>query len=110
MRTDDVTDITRENATHKFGGDPMAMYLHWLSLNSLADADGGHVAAPTGWYAQFGKRLLREDDRGFVWVERYATKALADEMYATLEDEFAEWDEDETADDWIGDSDTEERD
>lgn len=91
--------IDQTSAAHKYGGDTMAEYLDMLAGTGMhADRDSGDMEAPTGWFAQFGKRLLRHDDRGFVWVERFDTKEQADLFYDALDAEYAEWADDDDGD------------
>ena len=82
----DGTD-TREVSPHKFGGDPMAESLHHVML----DGDPGDLYAgdtDIGWANQYGRRLLRGDTQGFVWVERYPDAFSAETV---LIDHFADW-------------------
>lgn len=44
-----------------------------------------------GFVRRFGKRLVHEDDYGFVTVERYATEAEAIERWETIDAEYGEW-------------------
>lgn len=99
MNVTDWGTINAESASHKYGRDPMAEYLDYLAGTGMfADRDSGNVECASGWFAQFGKRILRHDERGFVWVEKYATKEEADAIYEALDAEYAEWDRDEDED------------
>jgi hypothetical protein len=92
MLTRDGQTINRETAAHKYGGDPLAEYVHELSLDgSYADGESGDVEAPTGWFARFGKRLLHHDEQGFVEVVRYASADDATTAFEMLQDEYDVW-------------------
>lgn len=92
----DGTIIDRSTAAHKFGGDPMAEYLHCLSMDGGQDEDSGDVESPTGWFARFGRRILFTDSFGFVSVARLVTEAGAQAFYAELEAEYDAWAGDES--------------
>lgn len=99
MLTRDGQTINRETAAHKYGGDPLAEYVHELSLDGCScDDESGDVEAPTGWFARFGKRLLRADEFGFVEVERFASIADAIAAFSMLEAEYDIWADDEIDD------------
>lgn len=102
---DVLETIDKNSARYKFGGDPMAEYLHRLSLDSSYDDASGDVEAPTGWFARFGKRILRSDSQGFVWCEKYDTETAAEAMFAALDHYYGIWGDEESYDlDDIGDS------
>ena len=95
MLTRDGQTINRETAAHKYGGDPLAQYIDMLALDGFyADDESGDVEAPTGWFARFGKRLLRADEFGFVEVERFASIADAIAAFSMLEAEYDIWADD----------------
>ena len=74
------TEITRDNGSVKFGRDGMAEYLWGLTLDGGEDRSDGDVNAG-GWFAQFGRRVVWCDEQGSVWVNKYDTKAAADDAY-----------------------------
>jgi len=85
----DGTTIDQSTARYKYA-DAMAEYLDHIG-SDYADAWSGDAESPSGWFSLYGRRVLRGDDRGFVWCERYATIDAAAEAYQTLEDEYREW-------------------
>jgi hypothetical protein len=72
---------------HKYDS-AMAEFLDTLD----ADETTGSVDW-RGFVGRYGKRLLHEDDRGFVSVERYPTVADAVERFETLDAEYCTWDD-----------------
>jgi hypothetical protein len=77
---------------HKYGS-AMAEYLCTVEGGSIvADEDTGTVEAPTGWVGRFGRRLMTEDDRGFITVERFATEDEAIERFEAIAEQFNAWD------------------
>jgi hypothetical protein len=78
---------------HKFDS-AMAEYLYHLSLISGEDRSSGTVECSTGWFAQFGKRLLIEDSQGSVWLEYFHTVDEATAAYDLLATEYDMWDSD----------------
>jgi hypothetical protein len=81
----DGTVIDRETASYKFDHDPMAEYLHLLSLDGGQDRDAGESEHSLGWFAQFGKRMLHCDNSGFVWCYRFDSIERANEEFETME-------------------------
>jgi hypothetical protein len=81
----DGTVISHETAGYKFDHDPMAEFLHYLSLDGGQDRDAGDVEHSTGWFAQFGKRMLHADNSGFVWCYRHDNVEAATEDFDTAE-------------------------
>ena len=78
---------------HKYS-DAMAEYLDHLAMDGAHDSTEGHAEASCGWFLQFGKRILRGDNQGFVWTERCPTQAAADDLMETLRGMYAasQWD------------------
>lgn len=85
---------------HKYA-DAMAEYLDWLSAESM-ERGSGDAECPTGWFVQFGRRILVGDERGFVWVEVWPEEAAATQVYEAMDLYYSQW----AYDDW---SDEEER-
>jgi hypothetical protein len=76
----------------------MAEYLCTVEGGTIvADEDTGTVEAPTGWVGRFGRRLMTEDDRGFITVERFATEAEAVERFEEVTEAFNVWDSQDEA-------------
>ena len=75
----------------KFEGQSgMAEYVYNLSLDGTADEETGE----TEWElfaARFGKRLLFENDRGFVTLERFQTGDQAREAFRQIDRRYAKW-------------------
>lgn len=87
MILSDGTVIDRETARHKFGGDPMAEYLHRLSLYGAADEQTGDVQ--WSYYAQrFGRRILTEDSQGFVELDTLEDEQAAIEAFERIQAEY----------------------
>ena len=77
---------------HKYGS-AMAEYLCTVEGGTIvADEDTGTVEAPTGWVGRFGRRLMQEDDRGFISVERFATEDEAVERFEAIARAYDDWD------------------
>jgi len=71
----------------------------WLDSGPEPDESTGSVEWH-GHVSRFGKRLLHEDDRGFVSVERFDTEAEAIDRFETIDAEYGAWlDDDEPEDD-----------
>jgi hypothetical protein len=73
---------------HKYP-DAMAEYLDHLALDGMHDSTEGDAEASVGWFLQFGKRILRGDNQGFVWVEALPSKAAADDHMDALRGMYA---------------------
>lgn len=82
-------EITKETARYKFGGDPMAEYLGMLGLDGT-DEDTGSVEWDV-FVMRFGKRIVLEDDRGFVWVEKHETEEDAKRAFNRWESAYWHW-------------------
>jgi hypothetical protein len=80
---------------YKFGGSRRAAACYLLSLDSSYDEASGDVDSPTGWFARFDRTLLYCDSLGFVYVEKFPTIEKATEAFASLDNEYAEWDDGE---------------
>lgn len=86
MITRAVGEITKETAKHKFGGDPVAEYMY----SNDNDQTSGSVEWDV-WFAQSGKRIVFEDDRGFVWVTKYKNEAQAIRWFELLDRDYSTW-------------------
>lgn len=85
-----TTTITRTDPhRHKFGS-AMAEYLY-EKMNDWGERSDGDAEAPTGWWCQFGKRVLWGDSRGFVDVDTWSTEAEADRHVAEAEAAYSAW-------------------
>jgi hypothetical protein len=94
MKLHDGTIVSRaEVSPHKFGGDPMAEYLHYLAGSSGQDCETGSATEWHYWVAQFGKRLLFEDSQGFVWVDNYGSIAGAEDAFNEIARDYETWEE-----------------
>lgn len=83
--------MTKESSAHKFGGDPLAEYVYF-HMDRLADNASGEAESSTGWFAKAGsKRIIRGDNYGFVWLERFANPNERDQAFAQLEEAYALW-------------------
>jgi hypothetical protein len=68
-------------------------------MDSWADQSSGDAESPTGWFAKAGdKRIIRGDEQGFVWVERFADEAERDRVYDALDEHYGAWSDDELDD------------
>lgn len=88
MITRDGYTINRETARHKFGGDPMAEYLHLLSMDGQEDDQTGDATEWNYWAARFGRRILTTDSQGFVSQYRYASEDEAKTDFAEMCDAY----------------------
>lgn len=75
---------------HKFA-DALAEYLY-DDMDSWAHDASGDAECPTGWFARIGKRILRGDDHGFVWVERFHDERGAETIFNALSHLYSAWD------------------
>ena len=92
MNTIEGATISRATVSpHKFLGDPMAEYVYGL------DCPDEDTSSGVGEYlARFGRRLLFEDNQGFVTVVRHASEQIAADIFdaqSQLWDNLAERDE-----------------
>lgn len=86
MITRAVGEITKETAKGKFGGDPIAEYMYSTDNN----LESGSVEWDI-WFAQSGKRIVFEDDRGFVWVTKYGSEEEAITWFERLDSDYSAW-------------------
>ena len=82
-------NITAESAKYKYGGDTMAEYLDHVD----GEDDWTGSVEWDVYVRRFGKRLLLTDDRGFVWVQKYATAAECQEAFASIDAAYCKWSE-----------------
>lgn len=87
----DGTVIDHASCSYKYGRDPMAEYLHSVSMDMADDGSGGDVESPVGWFCQFGKRILRCDNYGNVWVDKHGSVDDALSAFDELEHEWIDW-------------------
>jgi hypothetical protein len=84
-------EIRRTDPHRRKYADAMSEYLDHLAGISGQDAESGDVQAPTGWFALFGRRILRHDNYGFVGTETYPDPMAAAAAYDLLDVEYAYW-------------------
>jgi hypothetical protein len=83
---------------HKFA-DALTEYAY-DRMDAWAYGGSGDVDCPTGWFARIGdKRIIRGDDSGFVWVEKFADKRGREAVYYALELVFWAWSEEDVPED-----------
>lgn len=80
----------KDSHRHKFG-DAIAEYLYTKGLD-YADQDTGSVEWDV-FIMRFGKRLLINDDRGFVWCETFPSEAEAIAAFEEIDAAYAKWEE-----------------
>lgn len=83
---------------HKFA-DALTEYIY-DDMDSWSSDAGGDHESQIGWFAQIGKRILRGDGQGFVWLERFGNEHEADMIIRALRHyddiwSMGEWSEDE---------------
>lgn len=78
-------------------GDAMAEYLD--GRLEWASEESGDVECPTGHFTRFGRRILVTDDRGFVWVEKWATTEKAERVYSAMDQFYWYWADEEMEED-----------
>jgi len=88
--SDAPTDVNRKSAAYKYGGDPMAEWLHMLSMDSLQDDETGETDWDF-WCARFGKRLLFSNDQGRVWVEKHPSEQSAINAFNVVSEAYGDW-------------------
>lgn len=93
----DGSEITKDNGSVKFGRDGMAEYLWTLTMDGTGESSGD-VESSYGWFCLLGKRIVRTDDQGAVWVEKYANATEAREAFETLAAQHADSFNDATCD------------
>lgn len=86
-------DIRAVDPTRHKYADGMAEYIGVMLMGD-ADRDCGSVEWDV-WCGQYGKRLLLNDDRGFVWVQKYATEEDASADYDRIELAWCEYEDEE---------------
>lgn len=82
---------------HKYDS-AMAEYLDMLCMVGAHDRSAGNAESPVGWFCQFGKRILRGDSQGFVWVEVWPEEQAARQVFDALEFVEGQWSYDEWGD------------
>jgi len=90
--SDEVRDTV---SPYKFGGSRRAAAAWLVTLDGGEDEQSGNSEAPTGWFARVGRTIVSTDSQGFVYVEKFSTTEAAAEAFASLDAEYAEWDDDE---------------
>jgi hypothetical protein len=91
--TDDITESIRKTDPHRHKyADAMAEYLDF-DANMRCDRDSGDVECGTGWFAEFGKRILCHDERGFVWVEKWPNDLAAEQVFNAMQAYYEAWDD-----------------
>lgn len=81
MKTLQGTEIRQSDTRHKFDT-ALAEYLHEVSSDGTQETTGN--VTELGYYVtKFGKRLLFENDSGFVWVATYESVSKADCEFET---------------------------
>lgn len=88
---DDIRAI--DPRRHKYA-DGMAEYLSTALLGE-GDRECGNACDWDVYVAQYGKRLLLTDTRGFVWVQKYATEEDASADYDRIELAWCEYEDEE---------------
>jgi len=83
-----------EYAAHVISKYPDA-FTAFVDINSYYDDTSGDVEAPVGWFGRAGRNVVSEDTQGFVYRQRCDTVAQAIAIYAELEDEYADWSDDD---------------
>lgn len=79
----------RESYVSKFDS-PMTALLYYRSNEGWCDEETGSVEWE-GWYGRIGKRIVQEDDRGFVTSHRYITEVEAIGTMELIAADYAEW-------------------
>ncbi len=75
---------------HKFA-DAITEYVY-DDMDSWADRGSGDEESPVGWFAPVGsKRIIRGDERGFVWMEKFGNEYERDLVYHALEGVYYAW-------------------
>ena len=90
MLTKQGNDIRTTDSRHKYDS-ALCEYIHW-EMDMWADQARGDAESCIGWYAQIGKRIMRGDSQGFVWLERFDNVHEADMIVSALERVESAWD------------------
>lgn len=80
----------QETYVYKFDS-PMTAYLYYRCNEGWCDEETGSVEWEA-WYGRIGRRIVWEDDRGFVGSSRYATESEAVGTMELIAADYAEWD------------------
>lgn len=96
MKTLNGNIIDSGSCRHKFMGDPMAEYLHGVGLMGVDRITGD--CSTLGYVVQeFGRRLLFENDQGFVWVSKHDSQAEASKEFEAHDAIYSDWHDSEDA-------------
>jgi len=91
---DNVVSIKRSDSRYKYDS-AMAEYLSYKDVQMFSDRESGDVECPTGYFAQFGRRILVSNDRGFVWVEVWPSEESAEQVFYAMEHYYSVWSDEE---------------
>ena len=82
---------------HKYDG----ALCEWVydHIELWSDGASGDSESTIGWFAQIGKRLLRGDSQGFVWLEKYGNEHEASMIVRALRHFDSVWSADERSED-----------
>lgn len=87
---------------HKFN-DALTEYVYG-QMDGWSDNSSGDAECPAGWYAKVGgRRLIRGDERGFVWMETFGNESDRDCIYQALDGAYWAWSADEWDEDFLDD-------
>jgi len=98
MQTLNGNHICQTDSRHKFDS-ALTEYVHDEMMDTWGADSSGDAESTTGWFAQIGKRILRGDSRGFVWIEKFDDVHAADQIVAALNLADAAWICDDDGDD-----------
>lgn len=73
---------------------PLSSYMHSKLNEGALMAEDEATNGMGEWAGRFGRRVLREDDRGFVYCHHFSTVDFAEEYMAEMH---GEWETEEEA-------------
>ncbi len=89
MLTEGIS-IRRDDTRHKFSC-AMAEFLYCRL--DMSDQYAGSDECPHGWFERFGKRVLRGNDQGFVWLEQYPSADDAEQAVDAWQTACSTWEQ-----------------
>lgn len=98
MITTTGNNIRNADRRHKFDS-ALAEYVHDEMMDDWSSESRGDAESSIGWFAQIGKRILRGDSQGFVWIEKFDCEHSASMIADALENVANAWDRPEWDDD-----------
>lgn len=95
LELESFSDLGYGLAAGPGGFEGMRPFDVWLASQVLGDDSWADDTTGTvewnAWYALVGRRIVSQDDRGFVYVAKYRDVDHARDVFAALAENYAEW-------------------